>query len=402
MAMDTLSRSFSDHTLNFDGEDSHKRRTSEHSDKKSDFEEINIESKSNVLENLTTCPLAEFGCTGKFTSDCAREHYTTEMHQRILTDLGEKSIRNTHSLLGDTNKKLDSMNSDHSSIKKTILLIAEGVSCLNDDNSQIHASMIRSQAIITEQQKEIENLKRSIEETSQIVKFAQVNSHMLKTDLDTIKEIVTNSSSSSSYNGSFFWKITNVTEHMANAKSDQQTSIYSPPFYSSPTGYKMCMRLYFNGDGNSRGTHLSLFFVLMRGEYDMILTWPFSYKVSFCLHDLSGNQHHIIDSFRPDINSSSFQQPQTNMNIASGIPKFFPLSMLQATDNPYIRDDTMFIRCIVDFDSIPKTCLPYVANLNPALPVMVQKKLIENEIERRHREASEKAREKTNDLTESK
>ncbi|CAF1648467.1 unnamed protein product [Adineta ricciae] len=387
--------------LNFNGEECYQRRTSEHSNK-SDFEETNIESESNAVENLTTCPLAELGCTGKFTSDCAREHYTTEMHQRILMKLVDKSTRNTHSLLGDANKRLDLMNSDHSTIKKTILLIAEGVSCLNDDNSQIHANMIRSQAIITEQQKEIENLKRSIEEASQIVKFAQMNSHMLKTDLDTIKEAVTDPSSSSSYNGSYFWKITNVTGHIANAKSDQQTSIYSPPFYSSPTGYKMCMRLYFNGDGNSRGTHLSLFFVLMRGEYDMILTWPFSYKVSFCLYDLSGNQHHIIDSFRPDINSNSFQQPQTNMNIASGIPKFFPLSMLQSVDNPYIRDDTMFIRCIVDFDSIPKTCLPYVANLNPALPVMLQKKLIENEIERHHREASEKAREKTNDLTESK
>lgn len=42
----------------------------------------------------------------------------------------------------------------------------------------------------------------------------------------------------------------------------------------------MCLRLYFNGDGTGRGTHLSLFFVVMRGKCDALLKWPFSQKVS--------------------------------------------------------------------------------------------------------------------------
>lgn len=50
-------------------------------------------------------------------------------------------------------------------------------------------------------------------------------------------------------------------------------------FYSSKYGYKMCLRLYFNGDGTGRGTHLSLFFVVMRGKCDALLKWPFSQKV---------------------------------------------------------------------------------------------------------------------------
>lgn len=50
-------------------------------------------------------------------------------------------------------------------------------------------------------------------------------------------------------------------------------------FYSSKYGYKMCLRLYLNGDGTGRGTHLSLFFVVMRGKCDALLKWPFSQKV---------------------------------------------------------------------------------------------------------------------------
>lgn len=53
----------------------------------------------------------------------------------------------------------------------------------------------------------------------------------------------------------------------------------SSGFYSSKYGYKMCLRLYLNGDGTGRGTHLSLFFVVMRGRCDALLKWPFSQKV---------------------------------------------------------------------------------------------------------------------------
>lgn len=41
----------------------------------------------------------------------------------------------------------------------------------------------------------------------------------------------------------------------------------------------MCLRIYLNGDGTGRGTHLSLFFVVMRGHSDALLKWPFNQKV---------------------------------------------------------------------------------------------------------------------------
>lgn len=42
----------------------------------------------------------------------------------------------------------------------------------------------------------------------------------------------------------------------------------------------MCLRVYLNGDGTGRGTHLSLFFVVMKGPNDALLRWPFNQKVS--------------------------------------------------------------------------------------------------------------------------
>ena len=48
-------------------------------------------------------------------------------------------------------------------------------------------------------------------------------------------------------------------------------------------GYKMCVRAYLNGDGSGYNTHLSLFFVIMKGEFDNLLKWPFDHKVSMIL-----------------------------------------------------------------------------------------------------------------------
>jgi hypothetical protein len=186
---------------------------------------------------------------------------------------------------------------------------------------------------------------------------------------------------------------------LADAQSERQTFIYSPPFYSSPTGYKMRARLYLHGDGNARRTHMSLFFVLMPGPNDAILKFPFSYKVTFCLYDQTPQLRHIVDSFQPEIRSTSFQRPRSEMNIASGIPKFFSLAMIQQEDNPYVRDDIMFIKVMVDFGDMPKTLLPYALSLNPGLPMHVQQAMINQEAERLAQQQSQQTPTSSYDVT---
>ena len=89
---------------------------------------------------------------------------------------------------------------------------------------------------------------------------------------------------SASYDGRLMWKISEYKKRKADAVSNKVASIYSQPFYSSRFGYKMCARVYLNGDGMGKNTHLSLFFVVMRGEYDQLLTWPFKQKVGIIFY----------------------------------------------------------------------------------------------------------------------
>uniref|UniRef100_H9GCC0 TNF receptor-associated factor n=1 Tax=Anolis carolinensis TaxID=28377 RepID=H9GCC0_ANOCA len=82
--------------------------------------------------------------------------------------------------------------------------------------------------------------------------------------------------------------ISDFTKKRQEAVAGRSPAIFSPAFYTGKYGYKMCLRIYLNGDGTGRGTHLSLFFVVMRGPCDALLRWPFNQKVGDGLDGLWG------------------------------------------------------------------------------------------------------------------
>ncbi|NXS25682.1 TRAF1 factor, partial [Pomatostomus ruficeps] len=154
-------------------------------------------------------------------------------------------------------------------------------------------------------------------------------------------------SEQASYDGIFLWKITDVGRKLQDSVTGRTVGLYSPAFYTAKYGYKVCLRVYLNGDGTGRGTHMSLFFVVMKGDYDALLPWPFRHKVTFMLLD-QNNREHVIDAFRPDLTSASFQRPVNDMNVASGCPMFLPLAKLQSPKHAYVKEDTLFLKCIIE------------------------------------------------------
>ena len=149
--------------------------------------------------------------------------------------------------------------------------------------------------------------------------------------------------------GVFVWKINEVQRRYREAMEGKTLSLYSPPFYTSPHGYRMCIRTYLYGDGTGKGSHISVFFVVMKSEHDQLLSWPFKQKVTISLlnQDTPAEQFsHITETFLPDPSSSSFQKPDSEMNVASGFPKFVKKSVLK--DTRFVKDDTMYLRVRVD------------------------------------------------------
>ena len=73
-----------------------------------------------------------------------------------------------------------------------------------------------------------------------------------------------------------------VNEFARRKASNEQW--YSSSFYTHLRGYKMCLRVDANGCGDGKGTHVSVYAYLIRGEYDDLLKWPFqgSIVVQLC------------------------------------------------------------------------------------------------------------------------
>ena len=87
--------------------------------------------------------------------------------------------------------------------------------------------------------------------------------------------------------------MTNFEQHKID--SDQW---YSPPFYTHPQGYKMCLRVDANGYSRGKGTHVSVFARLMRGEFDDHLKWPFQGHVTVAMLNQLEDNHHNTYSIR--------------------------------------------------------------------------------------------------------
>ncbi|CAF0864454.1 unnamed protein product [Didymodactylos carnosus] len=303
------------------------------------------------------------------------EHHVMSLHDSMNTNNVNRVPPTTVNSLKTLSGK------EMNQLYETVSILTNDIEVIQNKCVNINEKILKLKNELNESHEQFSKAKQQMN----AMNYMRLNQELLQQEINGLKDYV----QSTSYNGTYLWKVENVSSLIQDAQSERQLSVYSPPFYSSRNGYKMCMRLYLNGDGNARRTHLSLFFVIMRGKFDeKLLKWPFPYKISFCLFDQSNQQRHIIDSFRPDIKSNSFQQPQTQMNIASGIPKYFPLPLL-LDGNSYVKNDSLFIKCIVNFNDMPKMLLPYTLSLNPGLPENVKQSMIIAETDRRQRSSKE-------------
>ena len=229
--------------------------------------------------------------------------------------------------------------------------ITRRVNNLENKTADHEVLLVESNRSIEQANRDVGNVRRLVETVQETVRRVERRIESIEHTLAlrdvtlTRLEEYARQQEFSSYDGQLLWKITQFSRRRNEAVSGQQVSFYSPCFYTSRYGYKMCARIYLNGDDMGRGTHISVFFVVMRGQYDAILRWPFRQKVTFMLLD-QDNVEHVIDAFRPDPNSSSFQRPRRETNIASGCPMF--CSLTELNNHAYVRDDTMFIKIIVD------------------------------------------------------
>ena len=184
---------------------------------------------------------------------------------------GGQSIEQLQTSVGETKSKLNSlenkMSAEMERVVRDLSRRVEDLEAKNNKQDQIisrlqtsgvgggYQSNLSSEEYIPGDR--LGQLDGKIAETDRQLAVLKVNISELELQLQA--------SLASTYNGSFLWRIPDIKRRKRDALEGKITSIYSPPFYTGRNGYKMCIRAYLNGDGIGYNTHLSIFFVLMKG-----------------------------------------------------------------------------------------------------------------------------------------
>ena len=127
-----------------------------------------------------------------------------------------------------------------------------------------------------------------------------------------------------------------------------KNTYFSPPFYTSACGYKMCLKVNAAGDV---GTHVAIYGFLMKGEYDDSLSWPFCADIVIDILNWRGDHshHREILHFNNDSCTDVYARVYDNGLAPKGCGnnEVIPLSELFPTDplsTKYLEDDCMRIR----------------------------------------------------------
>ena len=147
----------------------------------------------------------------------------------------------------------------------------------------------------------------------------------------------------------FVWKINGLSEMFGAAKTNNKKYTESPPFYTDSRtencGYKLKIKIYPNGEQRGKDTHVTVYVVVMKGEYDAILSWPFKKKVTFTLIDQQEDpdkRENITRCFTSENMTGSFSRPVKEENPGRGFCNFISHEKLYT--RRYVVDDTLFLR----------------------------------------------------------
>ena len=144
------------------------------------------------------------------------------------------------------------------------------------------------------------------------------------------------------------WKMDHFAQRRELAeKTAKQKYCFSPSFSTGPQGYQKRMLVCSNGIGQGENTHLSVFAVIVKGEDDAILPWPFNLGVTLTLIDQQENptEQQNISGKPTYFPQGAFTRP-VQQNKQFGIQEFVSHETLKT--RRYVLDNALFFQLEVD------------------------------------------------------
>ena len=107
----------------------------------------------------------------------------------------------------------------------------------------------------------------------------------------------------------------------------------------------MCLRVVANGVGRGKGTHVSVYVHLMRGEFDDILKWPFHGEVTIQLKKNAPSHYQKMLPFSDNTPNEHMCKPTEERNLGWGYGRYLSHADLYAGGD--LKDDKL-VFCVSD------------------------------------------------------
>ncbi|XP_065903082.1 TNF receptor-associated factor 4-like [Dysidea avara] len=141
-----------------------------------------------------------------------------------------------------------------------------------------------------------------------------------------------------------------MSQYNKYKRSGNSSKWYSDSFYSHNNGYKMSLYVLASGHDAGKGTHMSVFLVIMKGPYDDELSWPLrgAFEIGL-LNQISDSNHHSCPvTYDDDTPDETAGRVIEGMKAAygHGVPLFISNEDLfkNTSTCQYIKDECIFIQ----------------------------------------------------------
>ena len=128
---------------------------------------------------------------------------------------------------------------------------------------------------------------------------------------------------------------------------ESNTEWVSPPFYTHPHGYKVCLVVYPNGIEYVKGSRVSVHVGLLKGEHDDQLAWPLELDVAVQLLNWREDKGHHERTCTVTINSEYYKVTKNSFKRSPGELQFIHHSLLSynhSTNTEYLQNNSLRLR----------------------------------------------------------
>ncbi|CAF3734342.1 unnamed protein product [Rotaria socialis] len=300
----------------------------------------------NCKKRLVECPLVFLHCSNEVIYEQMNQHCLSDQHQNCLIQFIKTLIPQTsqkHSNLAletlldeQYRRMLTNYIEKIDSIVQEIDPILGKCSRLSSEGQQFEAGIQEVRAQCVKFKESFDKNEKLAENINQILANMNKLLHEIKSMSMVDLKLI-------SSDNTYKFKV-NILSII-----DNEQAVQSEPVHTSQSGYKLALSCSIYLDQQNHARYVSISFIILCGEFDTILSWPFVYPVTLAILDLTKAKRNIEYSIPWHSRTAPLHQPLRNQNTVIHIERFCSVDTLIKNRNSYLQDDFIFIQMHIDF-----------------------------------------------------